>query len=297
MRSTVPLLARAALGSVPFVPGLGGRSRAAELPGRSLASEVTIDRDHLAAYDRACGFAYGDRIPATYPHVLAFPLHLELIADRAFPLPVIGLVHITNAIVQHRPIDAGEVLAIAARTSDPRPHRRGRQFDIVTEVTSGGELVWEERSTNLRIERRDERDSERPPEPGEPLPAVARWRLRSDLGRRYATVSGDYNPIHLHRLTARLFGFPGAIIHGMWTKARCLAALEPLLPPAYVVEVAFKRPIVLPATVAFADRRDGPDRKFAVRDAGDGTPHLEGTVTAARPGVLGLGNDGLAVAV
>jgi acyl dehydratase len=281
MRSTVSLLARAGLRSIPVAPGLRP-GRAAELPSRSLAAEVTIDRDHLAAYDRACGFAFGDRIPATYPHVLAFALHLELIADPAFPLPVIGLVHVANAIVQHRPIDAGEPLAIAVHSADLRPHRRGRQFDLVTEVTSAGELVWEERSTNLRIEHHDERDPPRPSEPDEPLPQVARWRLGSDLGRRYAAVSGDYNPIHLHALTARLLGFPGAIVHGMWTKARCLAALAPLLPPAYVVEVAFKRPIVLPATVEYAERPgDSGERAFGVRSVRDGTPHLQGRIRPA----------------
>jgi acyl dehydratase len=279
MRSTVPLFARAALGSIPLVPGLAGTRRAGELPNRSLAAEVTIDRDRLAAYDRACGFAFADRIPATYPHVLAFALQLELITDAAFPLPAIGLVHVANAIVQHRPIDASEPLAIAVRTTDLRPHRRGRQFDLVTEVTSGGELVWEERSTNLRIEHRDDRDARPRSEPqGEPLPPVARWRLQSDLGRRYAAVSGDYNPIHLHALTARLFGFPGAIVHGMWTKAHCLAALDSLLPPAYAVEVAFKRPIVLPAIVEYAERCDGTDLAFGVRSFRDGTPHLEGTI-------------------
>jgi acyl dehydratase len=113
------------------------------------------------------------------------------------------------------------------------------------------------------------------------LPAVATWKLPGDLGRRYAGVSGDYNPIHVHPLTARLFGFPSAIAHGMWTKARCLAALEPRLPGAFTVEVAFKRPIVLPAKVNFVEGQEGDETRFGVRGTREDVPHLDGVVRPA----------------
>ena len=49
----------------------------------------------------------------------------------------------------------------------------------------------------------------------------------------------------------------------MWSKARCLAALEGRLPDAYTADVAFKRPILLPATVAFSAT---PAESFALHD-------------------------------
>ena len=281
-RSTAVLLARAGVQALPGIsalPMIGGQ-RAADLPDRTLTlDEVRIDRDRLAAYDRVCGFTLRDRVPATYPHVLAFPLHLQLITDPRFPLPPLGLVHVGNRIVQHRPLDVREPLVISVRAADLRPHRRGRQFDLVTEARVDRELVWEGTSTNLRVERPAESGEARHAERAEEsLPAVARWRVPGDAGRRYAAVSGDYNPIHLHRFSARLLGFRAANAHGMWTHARCLAALEPLLPDGYGVEVAFKRPLVLPATVELGERRDAATGAigFAVRDAVDGTPHLDG---------------------
>ena len=84
------------------------------------------------------------------------------------------------------------------------------------------------------------------------LPASAEWKLGGDLGRRYGAVSGDRNPIHMHSLTAKPLGFPAAIAHGMWTKARCLAQLESRLPEGFGVEVRFRKPILLPARVEFA---------------------------------------------
>ena len=94
-------------------------------------------------------------------------------------------------------------------------------------------------------------------------------------------MSGDRNPIHLHGVPRALLGQKGAIAHGMWSKARCLAALEAHLPDALTVEVAFKLPMLLPAKVAFATWIDDAERRFALHDARSGKPHLEGAVSPA----------------
>jgi acyl dehydratase len=277
----VQLFARAGAGMIPGasrVPFVGLGARGKDIPPLTLTlPAVSVDRERLTAYNRVCGFSVSDTLPPTFPHILAFPLHLALMTDPSFPFPAIGLVHISNAITQHRPIDASETLAFKVWPTELEPHPRGKQFSVRTEATVNGEVVWEEVSTNLRRGGGSGGSSEGTPRgsDGEQLPTTATWRLPGDLGRRYGSVSGDMNPIHIHPLTARLFGFPSAIAHGMWTKARCLAAMENRLPRAFTVEVAFKRPILLPATVEFAEQAD----RFAVRDAKKGTPHLEGSLS------------------
>ena len=66
----------------------------------------------------------------------------------------------------------------------------------------------------------------------------------------------------------------------MWTKARCLAALGPEVPDACTVEVAFRRPILLPSSVKFAEQRDGDQIRFGVRDAKHDGSHLDGLVSS-----------------
>lgn len=282
----LPLFTRAGLAVIPgasrlpFVGGGGG-----EVPAQALTLKVDTDRDRLAAYNRVCGFPVSDTVPLTWPHMLAFPLQLALISAGDFPLPAIGLVHITNRIVSRRPIGAAETLALRVWAGPLNAHPRGTQFAIHTEARVGAELVWEEVSVNLSR-------GKPPADPGAVDPATvidppsseslamsATWRLPGDLGRRYGTVSGDLNPIHVHPLTARLFGFSSAIAHGMWTAARCLAALHPLHEDAVTAEVAFKRPILLPATVAFAETRKRGEVRFGVRDARRDTPHLDGQLS------------------
>jgi acyl dehydratase len=285
--SMMPLFARASLAIIPgatrlpWVGGGGGR-----MPDLALTrADVAVDADRLAAYDRVCGFDLSDSLPPTYPHMLAFPMHLKLMTDGRFPLAALGLVHIANVITVHRRISLAEPLSLRVWATPLQPHPRGRQFTIRTEARVGDELVWEESSTNLSRGSGGSGTGE-PAEPAEPpsseeLPASATWKLSGDLGRRYGSVSGDLNPIHVHPLSARLFGFPSAIVHGMWTKARCLAALGSELPPAYTAQVAFRKPILLPATVRFAEAAGSPAGSiaFGVRDATRGTVHLDGVVT------------------
>jgi acyl dehydratase len=264
---------------LPIIGGGGG-----DIPDLTLVlNDVEVSRERLASYDRVCGFDVSDRLPATYLHMLAFPLHLTLMTDGSFPFPAIGLVHIYNRIVQRRPVTVGERFSLKVWPTALEPHPRGRQFSVLTEARVGEELVWEEVSTNLRRGGGSDSggEAERSVPSADGLPAAATWKLPAALGRRYGAVSGDLNPIHMHPLTARLFGFRSAIAHGMWTKARCVAALDPRLPDAFTVEVAFRKPILLPATVEFAhDAGEGSDGlRFGVRDSGKGTPHLDGRVT------------------
>jgi acyl dehydratase len=283
--SALPAYLRAGLGAIPgagrlpFLAGGGG-----EIPDLELAlDEVEVDRERLAAYCHVCGFTLATALPPTYPHVLAFPLHMALLTDPSFPFSAIGMVHVANRIVQRRPIGLGEGLSLRVRGANDRPHPKGRTFDIVTEALVGGELVWEATSTNLRRGGGDESAPARegPEVQVADLATEAEWKLAGDLGRRYADVSGDRNPIHLYGLTAKAFGFPRQIAHGMWTKARSLAQLEPRLPDALAVEVAFKKPILLPGKVEFASESRGPQIAFGVRDARKGVPHLAGTVSPA----------------
>jgi len=271
--SVVPLA-----GALPLpLPGGGG-----ELPDLELRVPVlTTDLDHLSAYAQVCGFTLRDTLPVTYLNVRAFPVHIALMTDGAFPFGPVGLVHLTNAITQVRPVDVREELALRVWVTGLDPHPKGRTLTLHTEASAGDEVVWTARSTMLRRGKGTG-------EPADPtavpdVPAAATWKVPGDTGRRYAAVSGDRNPIHLYGLTAKPFGFPRAIAHGLWTKAHALAAIEGQLPDAFTVDVAFRKPVLLPATATFGSMTDEKTGvvDFAVRDRKTGSAHLVGSVVPA----------------
>lgn len=272
LRAAAPLIPGASM--LPFVPG-GSK----EIPVVELTlPDVTVDTTKLAAYAKVCGFTLKDTLPATYPHMLAFPLHMAVMADGKFPFGAVGLVHIENRIVQSRPVAIGEKLTITVWPTQLEPHPRGRAFSLLTEVSVEGEKVWESTSTMLRRGTSPDTPFRNTADAGSPLEAGAEWRLPGDLGRRYASVSGDRNPIHMHSLTAKPLGFPQAIAHGMWTKARCLAALQARLPEAFEVDVCFRKPIPLPSEVQFVASAGEPPIDFQVRRPKDGALHLQGAL-------------------
>ena len=150
--SILPLYARAAAPMIPgasllpFVPGGGG-----EIPDLDLRLEgVEADPAAVAAYAKVCGFPLRGSLPVTYPQVLAFPLHMAVMADGGFPFGAVGLVHVENRIEQRRPIGLGEELTIRVRPTKLEDHPRGRTFSLVTKVLAGRQIAWESTSTMLR---------------------------------------------------------------------------------------------------------------------------------------------------
>jgi len=261
------------------------RGRGGDLPATHLArTGVTVDPAQLAGYARVCRFGLGNAVPVTFPHVLTFPLQVALMADRSFPLALPGLVHVRNQLTQLRPIGAAEALDLEVWAERFASSRSGATVDLVASVRSAGDEVWHSRSTYLARgayapEGAPAADVDVPV--GEVEGIAARWRVPDDAGRRYAKVSGDVNPIHLSGLSAKAFGFKRAIAHGMWVKARALAALEGRLPQALTVDVGFRKPLLLPSTVVLSTAARDGGWDLAVRNEEAGTEHLLGVVRPA----------------
>lgn len=264
-----------------FAKGLKGTPT---LPTTSITlANITADTKKVTQYRDVCGFKQDNNLlPLTFPHLLAFPLHLELMLLKDFPFAVMGMVHIRNEITQHRAINLLETMDVSCRFSDIRKTDKGYEVDIKTDIHITGELVWESISTNLVRKKTDiPTVAKNPNTPTENLPYKEFWHLSSDLGRRYALVSGDSNPIHLFSVSAKLFGFKGHIAHGMWSKARVVAALyNKLNSDSCKVVVDFKLPIFLPATIQMNYSVENQEIHFNVRNKEGIKPHIKGIIHA-----------------
>lgn len=237
----------------------------------------------LRRYQQVCGFAAHSHLPVTWPHVLAFPLHLKLLTEKSFPLPLLGLVHLRNSITQHRPIGTGENLDLYVSLGNTMKTSRGVEFDLITEARSAGKLVWEEASTTLYRQPDGEGRSSgnKAPPTLERYPNTTNMEAPESIGRQYARVSGDSNPIHMHALSARAFGFPRAIAHGMWTKAHAFALLEQQKGwrrGALSVNCQFKKPLFLPGTAQLNWQTDDKGWDYQVLNAKGDAPHLTGRI-------------------
>lgn len=261
-----------------YLRALGKRKiSGATLPERGLRCLLRVDAGNLGAYRKLCHFADEGRLPGTYPHVMAFTLQLQLLTAPDFPFPLLGMVHLHNRIEVLRPLGGVDALRFSVHADNLQPHAKGGTFDLVTEAADGLGVLWRETSRMLvRGLKLDATATPATEAETAPLPEATRWYADSDIGRRYARVAGDYNPIHLNALSARLFSYPKAIAHGMWSQAMALAALQGHLPNAgYSFESTFLKPVRLPSEVVLGASAPGPSGQLRL-DGHGGLLHMLG---------------------
>jgi len=270
-------MARAVVGALPFV------SRQGTLPDRTVrVSGLRIDPANVAEYAAVTGLRFGDTVPLTYPFALTFPTMMSLVTSFDFPFAAMGSVHIENHITQYRPIKVTDVLDVAAHAENLREHRKGLLVDLVTEIKVGNDPVWSQVTTFLHQQRTSLSGEPK----GEPAkapklpPPNAVLSITAGQIRHYADVGGDHNPIHTSSIGAKLFGFPTAIAHGMFSAAAVLANVEGQLPGAVKYSVKFGKPVLLPAKVGLYVEQIPEGWDLALRNLAKGYPHLTATVGA-----------------
>jgi acyl dehydratase len=251
------------------------------LPDTGLHCWVDIDPKRLTAYRLVCGFADNGLLPPTYPHIMAFALQMQLLTAKEFPFPLLGLIHLSNRIRILRPMGGVHRVRVGVKVQNLQPHAKGATFELVTTLDDQVGPLWEAESQMLcRGVKLEGEPVEQAFASSLALSEVAHWKAPADIGRRYAKVSGDYNPIHLSAISAKLFGFPCAIAHGLWNKARTLAALDDHLPTANVdIAVQFRKPVRLPGEVTLMSSAAGSSGDFELMGAGE----LEHMVGQWRP--------------
>jgi len=246
---------------------------------------VRVSAKQLADYRAICGFADSHTLPITFPHVMAASLHLHLMTQPQFPLPLLGLVHIRNRIEQVRGLGTGESYDFDVRLGEAREVRQGLEFDIVSSVTVDGTEVWHEVMTNLFRIPGPKKPAAKPAPLPPSLSEYIAIEAPEDIGRRYAKVGKDLNPIHLAPLPAKLFGFKRHIAHGMWSVAHCAALLgERLENEPKLLDVQFRQPLFLPgrASLKFAHDVEGGSAgrqiDFVMLNRSSDKVHLSGTL-------------------
>ncbi|HCM32512.1 MAG TPA: hypothetical protein DIC32_14730 [Acinetobacter radioresistens] len=244
-----------------------------------VVDSLKIDQKHLKAYNEVCGFKNNGEVPAIYLAVLSQSLQMHMMTQEAFPFAILGLVHIRNMVRQTRSINTSEELTLSCRFGELKPHDKGIQFDFITTAKAGNQVVMEGLTTYLVRQKSTVKVTEKVKTEQEPeYQLKEKWDISENTGRRYALVSGDFNLIHIHAVTAKAFGFKQAIAHGMWSKARALASLE--LPEAYEADVNFKLPMYLPSRVELLSAKQGQDTVFLICNAKSHKPHVAGCIKA-----------------
>lgn len=273
------------LSSVPGASGVIPRAFLTLLksPGTALPDlgyEVKNVRAEGIAYARFCkmfGFST-EWVPLTFWHVRFFGLRAFLASRPEAPFPLPGMVHLYDHIQLYRPVDPNENLRVECCFGRLLAHEKGTAFETLTRLYSGNELVWEENTVNLYLGKSIPCNAESesfPIELGQNCQTIPA-EMHSGLGREYAKVSGDYNPIHLNTTGARVFGFKRHLLHGWYSVNRCLQPYEKELKNPAELVASFKKPLFLPSTIKLKTERKADKILFEAADLKEDYPHVKG---------------------
>ena len=237
-------------------------------------------------YCELAGWQQNDTMHPLYWQVRSLPLQLKLISSPQSPFAMLGLVHISNRVTDYTQCRPDIPCELIVRFGQVFQHRRGYAFEVVVTATQRGKPVYAAVGTYLArtghsatgLPAWEERDMTLPDDISELTPIQA----SGGLIRRYARVSGDYNPIHLSQVTAKLFGFKRAIAHGMWTAARVISDLQASRQlSGQEIDIQFKRPLFLPGKAKAVVGLTSENTSFSVLSEGtasESTVYMCGTL-------------------
>ena len=304
MGTEQPSTVRAALRLV--LQGMRQRgAHPAASPGRRVVVErdaVRVDPARLRGFlavtrgDGIPGLAAKDApLPPTLPCLWETALALELLSVAGVGLPRGGLIHLESEVLPLRAMYAGERFRSRVELERVEAHARGKLLVLRSRCwNSPGQLCQE--SVVKLLARSAAPPPPRAVPPTAPDPeeqqswrALLEWSLPANLGRRYARVSGDYNPIHLWPWSARLMGYRRPLLHGFCIEAMVAHALIAELlggnPRALRrLQIYFRSPLFIPARVRLLVNEAGAaGHRFRLVDAGAPTrrPYAEGCFTGA----------------
>lgn len=225
-----------------------------------------IDRLHLERYRAAFGFS-GQAVPLTYHYLAVQRAHLATMLRKEFPFRIAGMVHVSNVLEEFAPLASGPYTLHTRVSIEPPTGRGARYCEYLTDAVQEGVTVFHCSSRYLAVRGRARETGPATAPPEAVGDAAGTWRIAADDGRRYAMLSGDWNPIHLWFWSARLMGLPGPIIHGMHTLAKSCALLEQATgEPVRKLEGRFRSPVPLGASLAMS--LDAKSGIFSVASAG-----------------------------
>lgn len=226
---------------------------------RYWVENISLEPANIQAFNRLTDWPHQGIVHPGFLHTLGFPLQLKLMLHRDFPFSIMGVVHIANSIQQHHSVHPFDRVDMSCKLGDIRQLKIGCLFSIETEFFVKQQLVLQAKHQYLRRENVNKRKSRAMVElDWLDTTDQQHWPLPNNLGWHYAKCSQDYNPIHLHPLSAKLLGFKQHIAHGMWMKSRAYSALCQLedlrLQGPLSCDVEFKKPLFLPNSVIFQKR-------------------------------------------
>ena len=226
------------------------------IPELSLkVSGFKINRKQLSNYLNAFEYENMKGLPAPFLYLATQSIQLYMLTLPEFPLSPAGLVHLGVRFEQRKELPPEWQGDVVMSITNQRHSKKGLVLDIESRFENNtGTVHFIIVSSYLARAVKVRND--------DALPKLVSFdeklfngghsfdtsfSVGQNEGRRYARLSGDFNPIHLYGWSAKLFGFKMPIIHGLYMISKVYSELyrqHKALP--FEGFFQFKSPLYLP---------------------------------------------------
>ena len=169
------------------------------------------------------------------------------------PSKLLGLIHISSEFKVHAPQNWLLPTDVEVEIKQVESTDKGLVYEVETRVFQHDELTIVNTNTMLDKDRnyKPVKITSNKHEELEICKPLSSTGIGFKTALKYAWLSKDLNPIHLHPILARAFGLRSALIHGMFNAHYCLSELNKrkLYNQTDNVKLEFNRPCFMPNQV------------------------------------------------
>jgi hypothetical protein len=254
-------------------------------PIQASRTSMRIDQRHLKAFYEICHIKPLPFLHILYPLTLCYPYMMRILCRHEMPFSLFKVLNTRTSIAMLRGIRPDEVFNIDCYNAPVRLVSKGLEVDIIAEVRSGGEKVWQSITTYFLRGRFGQGERSYTPPRLAPLvdaSVIKQWYLPAKDRFRFARISGDTNGLHYSPLYARMQGFKRDFAQPIRIVAECVSSLpgvemqEPL-----ELDFFLKGPVYYESTLVLKHIKKKNSHRFDLYRKGNAKPCISGEMRGA----------------
>lgn len=198
-----------------------------------VSANLKINQDWVKRYNDFFELTPNEKVCLTFPFLVIMPLQIKLFSIPDIKINPLGFLHLSNYIRRKKYVPVEVDLRAEVSLKQVRLVKKGVEICVEQRIYFENEIIWYCESRYLKLSRKYRKSEENNKESKKSMfismdkpQMVINFSVSSEDAKKYASLSGDFNPIHISKLFAKLVGLPSPIIHGMWTVGKCLKHLS-----------------------------------------------------------------------
>lgn len=211
---------------------------------------IRVRTKKINAYRNLFKLSSNSPLPHSFAFIAGFPTLLTALSAKEFGFSPLGLIHLSSDFISLDKIDYQDKFDIELKVNQQIQHPLGTEIQIESRFFQHGVCCLINKNTLLKKSRRPKgHDQQKRKLSTYSQPTTYKTSQREIFN--YAKLSGDFNPIHLHKKLATLFGMPKSIVHGLFLAH--LVSVR-ITEPVNQIRFEFKRPCSIGTEIGFMEQ-------------------------------------------